>query len=487
MEDRIEIKEVQKGTVLADRLLKFVENCSWVEAKEHIADNIRNWVYQDWERIFVAVINGKIVGMTSIMETDYYPLPDIYPWVSGIFVSEEYRNHRISGMMIEAANEYALSIGFERTYIPSGFTGLYEKYGYQYVCDISNYGGGTDRLYVKELNETGIQKEPLLLKALQLFNLHPTSITPVPGHEGGRNQVYTIYPPDGKILVLRVSSLGDRSEKDYLAETDFIHFLAESGAPVADVLPSVGGRFVEKIEIDGRKSYLSLFTYADGILISDNGYRYREGAPLSEYFYNTGKTLGVIHRLSKIYKPSYRRMDYTDKYNRENIDRLIPDDFKPLKDAMAQRLHLFGLLPVSPDVYGLVHFDFSDGNYHIDMQTGKITVFDFDNCINCWYMFDLANLWTHGVGWCQFEKDANVRKRFMDSYFHEIVKGYRSETDVSEEMLTKLPLFIDMVLIENIIDEFECCARENKLPDPEDIEDAAACLIHDIPYAGFLS
>ena len=28
---------------------------------------------------------------------------------------------------------------------------MYEKYGYRYLKDIVNYGGGTDRLYVKEL------------------------------------------------------------------------------------------------------------------------------------------------------------------------------------------------------------------------------------------------------------------------------------------------------------------------------------------------
>jgi len=29
--------------------------------------------------------------------------------------------------------------------------GLYEKYGYSYVRDIENYGGGVDRLYAKEI------------------------------------------------------------------------------------------------------------------------------------------------------------------------------------------------------------------------------------------------------------------------------------------------------------------------------------------------
>ena len=62
--------------------------------------------------------------------------------------------------------------------------------------------------------------------------------------------------------------------------------------------------------------------------------------------------------------------------------------------------------------------------------------------------------------------------------------GYRTETGVSEEMLTQLPLFIDMVLIENIVDEFECCARDGEFPDDEDIQDASECLIKEIPYAG---
>jgi hypothetical protein len=51
-------------------------------------------------------------------------------------------------------------------------------------------------------------------------------------------------------------------------------------------------------------------------------------------------------------------------------------------------------------------------------------------------------------------------------------------------MLEKMPLFIDMVLIENVVDEFECAARKGEELDYEDIEDAAECLINDITFAG---
>ena len=82
------------------------------------------------------------------------------------------------------------------------------------------------------------------------------------------------------------------------------------------------------------------------------------------------------------------------------------------------------------------------------------------------------------------KENAEKRMEYMSHYFETVLEGYRSETEVSEELLNRLPLFIDMVLIENVVDEFECCAREGEELDYEDIEDAAECLIHKIPFAG---
>ena len=325
----------------------------------------------------------------------------------------------------------------------------------------------------------------VLDQAKALYALEGCAFIPAEGHAGGRNQIFIVRRGDENKCVLRISALGDKSEEDYLAETEFVRFLAQNGAPVADVLPSARGKLVEQMETEGKKAYVSLFAYAKGMLLSDNGYRYREGAPLTEYFYHVGKALGAIHRLSKAYAPVHPRPDYFDKYSMTYLDRLIPDDFGALKKAAANRLEAFRALPRDKSGYGLVHFDFSDGNYHIDMDTGAVTVFDFDNCMNCWYMFDLANLWLHNEGWTRRETDPRKRFALMQQCFHVILQGYRTETDVSDEMLDRLPLFIDMVLIENIADELECCAREGEKPDWEDIAPAAECLIKNMPYAGF--
>ena len=111
--DTLKIKKVNKGTNLSDKLICFVENFSWEDVKYHMLGELQTWTFTDWETPFAAIINDQIVGIAYIRKEDYYPLPEIYPWVSGIFVAEDYRGHRISEKLIFFANEYAKKNGFD--------------------------------------------------------------------------------------------------------------------------------------------------------------------------------------------------------------------------------------------------------------------------------------------------------------------------------------------------------------------------------------
>ena len=148
------IQKVDKGSKLADELLSFIENSSWVQVKNHLAGLVKNWEFTDWETMFVATVDGKIVGMASALKEDYYPMPELCPWVSCLFVSEEYRGHRISEKLIDFANEYLKEQGFIKSYIPTPRenVGLYERYGYSFIKEITNYGGYEDLLYAKAIN-----------------------------------------------------------------------------------------------------------------------------------------------------------------------------------------------------------------------------------------------------------------------------------------------------------------------------------------------
>ena len=85
----------------------------------------------------------------------------------------------------------------------------------------------------------------IIEQAKKLYSLENCSFTPVSGHEGGRNQIVIVSRNGEKQYVLRISALGDRRENEFLGEAEFVRYLAENGAPVTDVIPSVKGKLVE--------------------------------------------------------------------------------------------------------------------------------------------------------------------------------------------------------------------------------------------------
>jgi Ser/Thr protein kinase RdoA (MazF antagonist) len=326
----------------------------------------------------------------------------------------------------------------------------------------------------------------LLPLVSELYGLEGYLIKPVKAHDGGRNVVYTCEKEGTDAKILRIAFLNDRSREDFLGELEYVRYLFEHGGSVSDVVSSRKGNLLEEITHNNHTFFICLFKKAKGKMLVENNYRYREGAPITEYYYNCGKVLGKLHQISKGYTPVHRRYSFFDKYNAEYIEKLIPGSLPLLKEKLLELLKTLEGLDRNRDSFGMVHFVYNDGNYSIDFETGQITVYDFDNSCYCLYMFDLAGLWTHGVGWIQLEPDAGKRKKFIDDYFETVLAGYRSETEIENSMLDKLPLFIQVTLMEGIVDAFEVMRNNGEEPEcDEELSYRIKCLEDDIPYMGF--
>lgn len=323
-------------------------------------------------------------------------------------------------------------------------------------------------------------KENILPVVIEKYRLHEYTIEPLDSHEGGRNVVYVCDKEGAQSYILRVSYQNDRSREDYLAELEYVRYLYEHGASVSNVISSKTGNLLEEVRCGNQVLYLCLFEKAKGMQLAENNYRYREGAPLTEYFFNCGKTLGKIHQLSKEYQPVHKRIHFSDKFNMTYITELLPNELAVVKEKIAVILESLEKIEKTKENYGMVHFDYSDGNYHINFENGQITVYDFDNSCHAWYMYDLAELWIHGEGWIMFEQDEKKRMQFMEDYFKEILKGYRTETGISDTMVNLLPLFVQANRIENIVDAFEVerSTGENYLEE-EDLEELCSKILED--------
>ena len=144
------ISRIEPDSEIWNKLINYSKSCSWVAGK-HLADMMENNSFTEWESVFAAISENKIVGFCTFLKTDYYPENRYSPWISSIFVDEAYRGCRISGKMIETVIVYAKEQGFSKIYIPSDMIGFYEKYGFEKIDELRNYGGEIDNIFVREI------------------------------------------------------------------------------------------------------------------------------------------------------------------------------------------------------------------------------------------------------------------------------------------------------------------------------------------------
>lgn len=90
--------------------------------------------FLDWEKVFVATENDKIIWFCTFTKEDWIPDCDYSPFVWFMFINEKYRWNRISEKMINWVEKYAKTLNFKKLYIVSDYKWLYEKYWFE-KCD----------------------------------------------------------------------------------------------------------------------------------------------------------------------------------------------------------------------------------------------------------------------------------------------------------------------------------------------------------------
>jgi len=326
----------------------------------------------------------------------------------------------------------------------------------------------------------------VLDKAAKLFGTYKEDLRVFPDYEGAANLVYE-YALDGMPLILRMSFRPERSFDQIQAELHFVNYLAEQGVRVSVPVASRRGSQVETIKAAGIDFQIVSFIKGKGMRVPDNGYRYREGVPIEEYFQNWGQVLGEMHHATQQYQPlnqQVRRPEWFGLHqSRLSIVESLPDDLQLVRRRIRSTLAELQSLPKDRDSFGLIHGDFNDGNFSVDYSNGDITVFDFDDCCYFWFMYEIACAWEGGIGRVMFG-GLQERKDFMEWYMEQVMAGYERENVLSDSWLEKLPLFIRLIQIE----EFLHYAQY--LNDPDESVAAGLnykikCLEEEIPYMGF--
>ena len=173
-----------------------------------------------------------------------------------------------------------------------------------------------------------ISNGEVIEKASHLFGIDKDDLKVFPQYEGCANLVYE-YELDGISRILRISFRPDRSAAQIRAELDFVNYLAENGVRVSRPIYSKNGNLLETIQAGGFSVHAVSFIKGKGMRVPDNDYRYREDAPIEEYFQNWGRSLGQMHALTKSYTPTggvVKRPDWFELHKPESlIEERVPD------------------------------------------------------------------------------------------------------------------------------------------------------------------
>ncbi len=145
----IEIYCMAQGHKYWNETISLAAKCSW-KAGSYLAEKMKNNEFAEWERVFAASVDGKVVGFCTLVEKDELPAKyEFTPFIGFLFVDEQYRGKRLSELMLKSATSYAQALGYEKIYIMSGEVGLYEKYGFEKLGNYETIYGTIDQLFVK--------------------------------------------------------------------------------------------------------------------------------------------------------------------------------------------------------------------------------------------------------------------------------------------------------------------------------------------------
>jgi amicoumacin kinase len=284
--------------------------------------------------------------------------------------------------------------------------------------------------------------DTILQETMARYAIRPGAIEELGGFE---SFIYGFSRADGD-YILRIGHSRRRSANLIRGEVDWINYLAAGGAGVARAIDSANGRLVEEVD-DGQGGHF----LATAFVRARGDSPWAAGRWNEALFVDYGRLLGRIHALSRDYSPAdpaWRRPEW-DERSELNIADILPAEDAAVRDRFLALMAYLQALPKGREVYGLIHQDAHAGNFFVD-EDGRITLFDFDDCVYGHYVYDLAMVLFYAV---TNRPDA---AEFGPAFFSHFMRGYRQETDIDRRWLAEIPHFLKL----REIDLYAICRRD---------------------------
>lgn len=264
----------------------------------------------------------------------------------------------------------------------------------------------------------------------RLNELYPVNIVNV---EAVTNEMYRCTAEE-ECYYARITNY--KSFDEQVEEVRYTEFLLNEGIEVSPSITSLNGNIVEKITLTEKEVLVVLYKAAPGQHLPRNQWN-------ADVLNELGRQIGRLHRVSKKFEQTYPIQHINHWYDNEEYDFLsyIPEEERAIRMIAEKVLTSIKNLPTTYADYGLLHGDLWLENIVVD-QDCKMTMIDFQDCEQHFYIFDLA-VPIYSAMEYSFAGGGDIVE-YGKKITKAIIEGYEEENDLSAEMVEKLPLFIKL-------------------------------------------
>ncbi len=271
----------------------------------------------------------------------------------------------------------------------------------------------------------------ILREAARRFGVMPSALELLDGFE---SFMYA-FERDDSAYVLRIGHSLRRSAALIQGEVDWINYLVKGGVGASRAITSDTGNLVEHIADGTGGDFLATaFVRAQGHPPGRN--EWADPAFYREY----GRTFGRMHALTQHYilpDPAWKRPQW-DAPVMAAFENLVVDSEAVIRDHYVRlREHIDTLPRDDPASYGLIHQDAHTGNCFVD-DAGRITFFDFDDCVYSWFINDIAIVLFYAIPF------SGEREAFTARFMSAFIQGYAEENRLAPHWLKEIPHFLKL-------------------------------------------
>lgn len=101
---------------------------------------------------FIALEDNELVGTIGLWRSDLMSRQDLFPWLSALYVKENFRGKRIGQKLQKFLVEYCREAGFTELFLYTDICNYYEKTGWEYLQDGVEYSGEYMKIYMKKIS-----------------------------------------------------------------------------------------------------------------------------------------------------------------------------------------------------------------------------------------------------------------------------------------------------------------------------------------------